>query len=438
MTQARHCRLCFEACSVYYTLLDPKGNNNKKFQILQNYFEEKFLNAERRRNLTVVCLNCWQPVCDFNKFKESLLLLDATFDEAQTIKLLKKEEKLPDDLKLHIKKEPDENHPPNDQQKPQVVDENSNNEYSKESLITKLTSVPLYEEDSSLLDESLEDFEISLSDAKKEPNENQSGKDLNNSKAMKSKQTAKSKESNVANNISMQSLDLDESLEDFEFSFCNDAPVKVEKIDNDDKKNVALQMISIPAEKENLKLLEDSLEDFNISLCDVKNEANENQPPNLHLDTPQTETKSVAKNSTDHKTPSGPQTLSQNPNEMNQSVDDFDISFTELESIDIQFSSDDDASLPDSVDTARSESQMKYDDNISERLKVRHNWDKCHLEALRQRLEEADDDDKPSLRIEIEKVMDAIRERRRRHRKNNRRNRTLKRLKEKKRRRHYD
>ncbi|XP_073835167.1 uncharacterized protein [Musca autumnalis] len=421
MSQVKHCRLCSSGCSVYYNLLDLNGCFNKKFDILQKYFDQKFLNAERRSNFTVLCLDCWQPICDFNNFKESLLLKGLEHDKNVTVR-----KEIPP---VNVKMKSDENHPLNNLQESKTtaaIDKQSINAETKPSILS--------EQNLNLYDDSFDDFDIYSSDIKREPTGTQSISDLQKTKESIYIDKKSPENGNDQNNSTLPS-DLDVSLEDYDMCFDLQKSTKAETASIIEDSNAICTVKTDPCAEEEAQLCNESLED--ISLNDIKREQNTN-PTSTDLKNLKTkETKTIHKSNKENidvKTSSSPQ-LESSTKQLDESFENFDISFTELESIDIQFSSDDDdESLPDSVDTATSDTQdeinMRYDDKIADRLKDRNIWMKRHLDALKKQLENADDYEKPSLKREIEKLLFEYKERRRRLRRNNRRNRRLRRLQE--------
>ncbi|XP_075155429.1 uncharacterized protein LOC142228795 isoform X3 [Haematobia irritans] len=71
------CRLCRKSSNDSLRLCDAKGNPNKIYNITKKYFHEKYLKAERRSSnpISVLCMECWRHISDFNTFQQTVLLL---------------------------------------------------------------------------------------------------------------------------------------------------------------------------------------------------------------------------------------------------------------------------------------------------------------------------------------------------------------------------
>ncbi|XP_075155427.1 uncharacterized protein LOC142228795 isoform X1 [Haematobia irritans] len=77
MTDAYRCQLCRSTCNDSLRLRDANGQPNQVYNMTIQFFDEKFLEIQRGATnlVSVLCMECWRHIANFNNFHRSILLL---------------------------------------------------------------------------------------------------------------------------------------------------------------------------------------------------------------------------------------------------------------------------------------------------------------------------------------------------------------------------
>ncbi|XP_075158447.1 uncharacterized protein LOC142231710 isoform X2 [Haematobia irritans] len=82
MAGSHICRLCRNTCAETIHLRDENGDANEIYNIAKKFFHSMFLDAfvtpgSISREIAVLCLDCWNHICNFNNFQQTILVVQA-------------------------------------------------------------------------------------------------------------------------------------------------------------------------------------------------------------------------------------------------------------------------------------------------------------------------------------------------------------------------